>query len=69
MCEEWRNSFEAFVADMGLRPEGKTLDRINPFGNYTPENCRWATPKEQSANTRKNWLSVPSANRRETDSQ
>lgn len=59
MCERWRNSFEAFVADMGLRPEGKTLDRINPFGNYTPENCRWATPKEQRVNTRKNWLSSP----------
>lgn len=52
VCDRWLD-FAAFLADMGERPEGKTLDRINPNGGYEPGNCRWATPKEQSANTRR----------------
>lgn len=52
ICLRWRN-FANFLADMGKRPQGKTLDRKNTNGNYTPKNCRWATWKEQAASRRK----------------
>ena len=46
------NIFANFLADMGMRPEGKTLGRINNDGHYTKDNCRWETPREQAQNRR-----------------
>ncbi len=50
--EPWIRSFEVFLADVGQRPLGKTLDRKNNNGNYEPGNVRWATAQEQAQNTR-----------------
>lgn len=51
ICRLW-DSFERFLADMGERPVGKTLDRRENDGNYKPSNCKWSTPKEQANNRR-----------------
>lgn len=53
ICSKW-HTFEGFVEDMGERPNGTTLDRKDPDGNYELSNCRWATKSEQANNTRTN---------------
>jgi hypothetical protein len=59
VCDRWRFGdgdligFQCFIIDLGPRPTGLTLDRINPFGNYEPDNCRWATWAEQGKNHRR----------------
>ena len=55
VCERWHD-FENYNADIGTPPPGMTLDRINNDGNYEPGNCRWATPLEQSRNSRRSHL-------------
>ena len=70
MCEAWRNSFEAFLRDMGERPEGMTLERKDVNKGYEPGNCVWATLAQQAQNTRANvatWESVRAMRKRRSE--
>lgn len=54
VCQRWNDSFEAFLEDMGERPDGMTIDRKDGTKGYSPENCKWSTPTQQQRNIKSN---------------
>lgn len=54
--QPWLDDFQVFVADMGVKPKGHSLGRINNNADYSPENCRWESAKDQANNRRNNKL-------------
>lgn len=59
VCDRWLNNFELFLSDMGQRPDGWTLDRIDPEKDYGPENCRWSPWDVQARNKRNRLPPLP----------
>lgn len=57
VCLQWLESYDQFVKDMGLRPDGMTLERLNTNGNYEPSNCVWASVRD-NLNNRRNTIKV-----------
>lgn len=59
VCDRWLNDFQAFLADMGERPQGDySIDRLDPAKDYSPENCRWATMEQQGGENRRGLVPV-----------
>jgi hypothetical protein len=68
VCDRWRESFLNFLEDMGDRPKGCTLDRIDGSKGYYLDNCRWATKKEQARNRKSNrWIEANGSTKLLTD--